>query len=137
MLVVLMVASVMVTLPVLSYQKWQQKISNQQVISDFENGYYRTQLSAIQVSKRSYIYLEKAGCVTFVYFDLDENQRTEVIEWPASIKTSDEATITFLANSGGVTKALTYSLVDSLNEIKIIYTIQLGSGKLVKKIESL
>lgn len=137
MLMILVVTSILVLLPILQYQKWEQKMLNYQFLSDIESGYHRTQLSAIQSSRRTYVYLTKAQDVTFVYFDLNGGQLTESHDWPNTMSIAGDVTILFTSNSGSPNKASTFVLVDSLNNLKITYTVQLGSGKLVKKVENL
>ncbi|MGX6961973.1 competence type IV pilus minor pilin ComGD [Vagococcus xieshaowenii] len=136
-LLVILIVSMTMLLPILAYRRWEHQLVNKQFFSDLENSYHRTQLSAVQNAKGTYLYIDAQEGITCLYYSFGEKKIEELIQVPATIESPSKVSISFKSMSGNVSQANKFYFIDQLNQVKVTYTVQIGSGKLVKKIDVL
>ncbi|MGX6978831.1 competence type IV pilus minor pilin ComGD [Vagococcus elongatus] len=135
-LLVLLVVSVMLGLPYLSFHRWGERMNAIYFFSEFEAYYHRTQLSAMTSSMPCTIYVKKKE-VIFIYRDLAARQQLVSLDLPAEVTTSADFSIQINGTSGNTKDMKSFNFFNTASKETVTYKIQLGSGKLDKEIQKL
>lgn len=135
-LLVLLVVAAMLSLPYLTFRRWQERMAAAYFFNEFEAYYHRTQLSAVISSMPCMIYINTKE-INFIYRDLEARQQNVSLALPSKVNTKAEFFMSFNGTSGNTKDMKTFEFSNLVSKETVIYTIQLGSGKLVKKTEKL
>lgn len=133
MLIVLMITSLLLIIPTISYRSWQRKVEIANFIDNFEAYYARAQLAAIQ-GKSSSLIRETNQKILYRYSLLNGTVEIILLDYPKNFKSTQFTPVTLVNSSGnlsGETGSIKFK--DTKTGDLYVYTIQMGSGKLIGK----
>lgn len=136
-LVVLFILGIMILLPVMAFDRWQQELKIQLFFDQLEKNIQRTQHTAITLNKETFVELHgQYRQIFFKRYDPGVEAFIAVQTLPEQLDASRQHTkITFQPSSGnsGDLKRLAFYRGDQKKTY--VYQFQMGSGQYEKKVE--
>lgn len=134
-LLVLLTITIFLAVPIISLKKWQEQTKVEMFLNQLERCIQQTHQSAILEQHSTKISQDSdLNFFKFEYYHHGIQYREHLyVEEPLNLRT--EATIEFLQGSGNLKEIKGIKLEDNLNKRNIIYTFQLGSGKVIRREE--
>ncbi|MFC6347242.1 competence type IV pilus minor pilin ComGD [Vagococcus carniphilus] len=134
-LLVLLTITIFLAVPLISLKHWKEKIKVEMFLNQVERRIQQTHQSAIIEQHGTKISQSAdSNFLKFEYYHHDVLYREFLyVEEPLNLRTIK--TIEFLPGSGNIKEIEGIKIEDSLNKRNIIYTFQLGSGKVIRRDE--
>ncbi|MEG0550185.1 MAG: competence type IV pilus minor pilin ComGD [Vagococcus sp.] len=134
-LLVLLTITIFITVPLISLKRWKEKTKVEMFLSQLERRIQQTHQSAILEQHSTKIsQVESENYFKFEYYHHGVQYRDVLyVEEPLNLRTTD--TIEFIHNTGNLKVIQGIRIEDNLNKRNIIYSFQLGSGKVIRREE--
>ena len=131
-LVVLFICTTFMLLPVLAINKWKQVLDVEQFLSSFEkNLLFTQQMAVVNTIDTQIVFFEDSQQISFV------SSKNESLLIPEALHANGLNKIVFKKDSGNNGNLSKFSFLWKEKKKVIEFQFQMGSGRYVKKIQSL
>ena len=134
MILVLFVISVIMLIPSMKIPNMERAVTDIFFFEEFERFIQVTQESAVFSGRACRIAMKKGSNeILFDYVLSTGNKRHVYIEIPETIKAQTDTFVTFLGETGTLSKVTKFKFLVVKSNKTVVYQFYLGSGKFVKK----
>ncbi|MEI5991517.1 hypothetical protein A5881_003054 [Enterococcus termitis] len=137
-LTVLFICTTFMLLPILAINKWKQVLDVEQFLSSFEKKLLFTQQMAIvNTSDTQIVFFEDSQQISFISSKRESVMGKESLQIPEDLHATGPSKIIFKRDSGNNGNLSKFSFLWTGKKKVIEFQFQMGSGRYVKKIQSL